>query len=68
MGVPNVLNDIKYLEDNAVFATDEEVTDIDTMPIDADTLKGHPLEYFASKEYVSEVLSNYISSVLNTTY
>lgn len=69
MGVPKVIQDIRDIQDTAVFPVDDQselVPDIN--PVDADTLQGHPLDHFASKEYVSQTLHDYVSSVLNKTY
>lgn len=39
-----------------------------TLPVDADTLAGHPVDYFASKTEVNQALTTYLSSVLGTSY
>lgn len=39
-----------------------------TIPVDADTLGGHPFNYFASKAEVNLAISNYITTVLGKSY
>lgn len=45
---------------------DEELGE--TLPVDADTLAGHPVGYFASKSDVNKAISNYVSTVLGKSY
>lgn len=40
----------------------------DTLPVDADTLQGHPVSYFASKTEVNQAISNYVTTVLGKSY
>lgn len=55
---------------NWVQAEDQElgVENPNPIPINADTFKGHPLEHFASVDYVSQVLSAYVATVLGKSY
>lgn len=40
----------------------------ETLPVDADTLGGHPANYFASKSDVNLAISNYVATVLGKSY
>ena len=53
--------------DKTIIATDEEVIN-DTLPMNADTLAGHPIEYFASKTEINQAINHYIASILGTSY
>lgn len=63
MAEPKILKQIEEF----LTASDEEVSD-QTIPVDADTLAGHPVEYFASKTEVNLAISNYVATVLGRSY
>lgn len=55
---------------NWIQAEDQEpgVENPNPIPINADTFKGHPLEHFASVDFVSRLLHDYIVTVLGKSY
>lgn len=62
--------DNKILEKlyKSVSTSEDEVDYGSEIPVDADTLKGHPLEYFASKSEVNQIMMNYMSTILGKSY
>lgn len=75
MSRPTILRHLDSEDDphaimNWIQAEDQEPSEDNPnpIPIDADTFKGHPLEHFASVNYVSQLLHAYVSTVLGKSY
>lgn len=63
MSEPRILQQM----DEFLMTSDEEEVSQE-IPVDADTLKGHPVDYFASKAEVNSAIANYVSTVLGKSY
>lgn len=69
MSAPKIIKDVREIRDTYVYPVEDATEESpNNLPIDADTLDGHPVDYFASKNYVSTTLYDYIRAVLGTTY
>lgn len=77
MSRPKILDDLydhihskvrPHSEMNWISSDDTEDLGEESFPIDANTLEGHPASYFVSKTEVSQILSNYIATVLGNNY
>lgn len=61
---PKILQEL----DKCVQIAGEDTPIDETLPVDADTLQGHPASYFASKTEVNQAIANYVATVLGTSY